>query len=421
LREWPSGRIYPLMILHRTPKVRLGRTGKWAYSLIAAALLLAFLLTLPILSPARAATTATMKKDLATQQAALDQAYAQLDALQDQLNQVADAYNAAESRAGEIEAEVLEVQEKIAVSEKNLQAARLQLEDRLVGMYKDGGDTTSYYLDVFFSEADLASVFERFDALNEIAKDDQALFDKVEGYLEEAKANKALLEEKKAEQAKEIEELARLQQETNAKVQAASSDYNAKKAQIVALQAEIKKADARAAAAAAARRAAALRAKAAAAAKAKASSGSTSHGGGGGSVLSGSFAFPVRGSHSYVDSWGAARSGGRTHKGTDIMAPRGTTLVACVSGTIIKVNAYDSGLGGRTINLRGSNGTVYYYAHCNSIAAGITAGKYVSAGTVIGTVGNSGNASGGPTHCHFAIIVGGVYVNPYPTLRANDG
>jgi septal ring factor EnvC (AmiA/AmiB activator) len=410
------------MTLHRTPKVRLGRTGEWAFSLIAAALLLAFLLTLPILSPAQAATTATMKKDLAAQQAALEQAYAQLDALQDQLNTVADAYNAAESRAGELEAEILVVQEKIALSEKNLQAARLQLEDRLVGMYKDGGDTTSYYLDVFFSEADLASVFERFDALNEIAKDDQALFDKVEGYLEEAKANKALLEEKKAQQAKEIEELARLQQETNTKVQAASTNYNAKKAQIEALQAEIKKADARAAAAAAARRAAALRAKAAAAAaaKAKASSGSTSSGSSG-RVLSGSFVFPVRGSHSYVDSWGAARSGGRTHSGTDIMAPRGTALVACVSGTISRVNPYDTGLGGRSIYLRGSNGTVYYYAHCNSIAAGITAGKYVSAGTVIGTVGNSGNAAGGPTHCHFGISVGGVYVNPYPTLRASDG
>jgi murein DD-endopeptidase MepM/ murein hydrolase activator NlpD len=407
-----------LMISHRTPKARLGRTGKWASSLIAAALLLAFLVALPVLSPAQAATSSSLKQQLAAKQASLDQAYAQLDALQDRLNELADAYNAAETRGGELEKEILAVQEKIAGSEKDLQAARIQLEERLVGMYKDGGGASAYYLDVFFSEADLMSVFARFDALNEIAKDDQALFDKVEGYLEQSRANKALLEQKKAEQANEVKTLERLQEETNTKLQAATAEYQSKKAEIEALQNEIKKADARAAAAAAARRAAALRAKAAAAARAKSGSGSSS---GGGTVLSGPFVFPVRGAHSYVDSWGAARSGGRTHKGTDIMAPRGTSLVACVSGTITRVNAYDNGLGGRTIYLRGSNGTVYYYAHCNSVASGITAGKYVSAGTVIGTVGNSGNARGGPCHCHFAIIVGGVYVNPYPTLRANDG
>ena len=409
------------MTFHRTPKARLGRTGKWAFSLIAAALLLALLLAIPVLSPAQAATSGTLREQLAAKQATLDQAYAQLDALQDQLNKLADAYNAAESREGELEQQILEVQEKIANSEKDLQSARVQLENRLVGMYKDGSSTSSYYLDVFFSEDNLASVIERFDALNRIAEDDQALFDKVEGYLEESKANKALLEVKKAEQTDEIKELQRLQEETTTKLQAASAQYQGIKSQIEALQEEIRKADARAAAAAAARRAAALRARAAAAAAAAAAARSSSSGGGGGTVLSGPFVFPVRGPHSYIDSWGARRSGGRTHKGTDIMAPRGTTLVACVSGTITKVNPYDTGTGGRAIYLSGANGTQYYYCHMDSVAGGITAGTYVGAGAVVGSVGNSGNASGGPCHLHFGIIVGGVYVNPYPTLRASDG
>jgi murein DD-endopeptidase MepM/ murein hydrolase activator NlpD len=405
------------MTSHRTPKARPGRTGKWASSLVAAALLLAFLIALPILPPAQAATSGTLKQQLAAKQATLDQAYAKLDAMQDQLNKLADAYNAAESRAGELEDEILKVQEKISASEKDLAAARVQLEDRLVGIYKDGSDSTAYYLDALFSETDLASLIERVEALDQIAKDDQALFAKVEGYLEESKENKALLEQKKAQQADEVKQLKSLQEDATAKLQAATAEYQSVKGEIAALQSEIQRADARAAAAAAARRAAALRARAAAA---RASSGSSS-GGGGGQVLPGLFVFPVRGTHSYVDSWGAARSGGRTHKGTDIMAPRGTPLVACVNGTITKVVLYDTGLGGRTINLTGANGTVYYYAHCNSIASGITAGKHVSAGTVIGTVGNSGNARTGPTHCHFAIIVGGVYINPYPTLRAHDG
>jgi murein DD-endopeptidase MepM/ murein hydrolase activator NlpD len=409
------------MTFHRTPQARLWRTGKWATILIAAALLLGLILALPVLSPVQAATSATLKEQLAAKQATLDQAYSRLDALQDELDKLAGAYNEAESNQGALEEEILRVQEKITGSERELQSAREQLEDRLVGMYKDGSGVPSYYMDVLFSEESLVSVFERFDALNEIAKDDQALFDKVELYLRESRANKALLEQKKVEQANEVKELQRLQDETANKLQAATAEYQGIKGQIDALQTEIKKADARAAAAAAARRAAVLKARAAAAAKAAAARRASNSGGGGGSVLSGSFTFPVRGAHSYVDSWGAARSGGRTHKGTDIMAPRGTTLVACVSGTITKVNAYDNGLGGRTVYLRGSNGVVYYYAHMNSVASGIAAGQYVGMGTVIGTVGNSGNASGGPCHLHFAVIVGGVYVNPYPTLKANDG
>jgi peptidoglycan LD-endopeptidase LytH len=404
------------MTLHRTPKARLGRTGKWASSLVAAATLLAFLLTLPLLSPAQAATSSTLKKQLAEQQTVLDQKYSELDALQDRLNDLADKYNAAESREGELEDEILQVQEKISTNERDLATARVQLEERLVGIYKDGSDTTSYYLDVFFSEEDLASVIERFDALDQIAKDDQALFDKVEGYLEDSKTNKALLEQKKAQKSDEVKELKRLQEDASAKLQAATTEYQGLKEQIETLQTAIRRADARAAAAAAARRAAALRARAAAA---RANSGSSS--GGGGSVISGSFVFPVRGPHSYVDSWGAPRSGGRTHKGTDIMAARNTPLVACVSGTIYKINFYDKGLGGRTIYVRGSNGTLFYYAHCNSIASGMSTGKYVSAGTVIAYVGNSGDARNGPTHCHFSIIIGGVYINPYPTLRAHDG
>ncbi len=402
------------MTSYRTPKARLGRTGKWALGLIAAAVLLAFLAVLPILTPVQAATTASMKQDLAAKQAALEQAYAKLDALQDELNKLAEAFDAAETRGGELEGEIGQVELKIRSSERQLQAARLQLEERLVSIYKDGG-STSYYLDVFFSEDDLVSVFERLDALNRIAEDDQELFAKVEGYLAEAKANKALLEEKKAEQAERSRDLLRLRDETSSRLKTASAEYQGMKAQIETLQAEIRRADARAAALAAQRRAAALRAKAA---EARKNSGSGSSGG---TVQPGAFTFPVRGAHSYVNTWGASRSGGRTHKGIDIMASRGTALVACVSGTVTKVNPYDTGDGGRTLYIRGANGTVYYYAHMDSIASGIRAGTYVTAGKVVGTVGSTGNASANAPHLHFGMIVNGVYVNPYATLRASGG
>jgi peptidoglycan LD-endopeptidase LytH len=126
---------------------------------------------------------------------------------------------------------------------------------------------------------------------------------------------------------------------------------------------------------------------------------------------SGGWICPVQGPHTFIDSWGAPRSGGRYHQGVDMMASSGTPTVAPVSGT---VEHRGNSLGGLSWYLWGDDGHYYYGTHLSAYA-NVGAG-HVSAGTVIGYVGDTGNAAGNP-HLHFEIHPnGGGPVNPYPTV-----
>lgn len=126
---------------------------------------------------------------------------------------------------------------------------------------------------------------------------------------------------------------------------------------------------------------------------------------------------PVQGPHHFRDSWGDPRSGGRTHQGVDMMADRGTPLVAIESGTVVRLS--DGGLGGITVWLAGDGGDEYYYAHLDAWAPGLVEGQRLAAGETLGTVGSTGNAPEEWPHLHFEIHPGGGdAVNPYPTVDA---
>lgn len=119
----------------------------------------------------------------------------------------------------------------------------------------------------------------------------------------------------------------------------------------------------------------------------------------------------------FIDSWGFPRSGGRSHKGADVMAPRGVNVYAFTSGTIGRLTS--GGLGGISLRILGDDGNRYYYAHLQGFADGIRPGVRVEAGQLVGFNGSSGNARGGATHVHFQLHPGGAApVNPYPWLRA---
>jgi murein DD-endopeptidase MepM/ murein hydrolase activator NlpD len=129
--------------------------------------------------------------------------------------------------------------------------------------------------------------------------------------------------------------------------------------------------------------------------------------------------FPVAGENSYFDDYGAARHQG-SHQGIDIMADRGTPVVAVEDGSVSKLARAETGLGGIYVWLRRTDGVQYYYAHLNTVAEGLDVGSPVGVGQVIGTVGNTGDARHASPHLHFEIRRGWSPINPYSHLVAVD-
>lgn len=160
--------------------------------------------------------------------------------------------------------------------------------------------------------------------------------------------------------------------------------------------------------------------------------------------------FPLEERISWVDTFGAARSGGRTHAGNDLMAPKMTPLLAVVDGTVDWLNltgkpsSYNN-LPYYNILLRGDDGNDYFYVHLNNdtpgtddgqggvqyaYAPGLVNGMRVKCGDVIGYVGDSGNAEDTGSHLHFEIHLGGYVsasagqtrtpsaIDPYASLKA---
>jgi len=125
--------------------------------------------------------------------------------------------------------------------------------------------------------------------------------------------------------------------------------------------------------------------------------------------------YPVSGTRSKVGGYfGDYRNGGRSHKGMDIYAKKGTAVVA-VSGGIITSTKTEK-LGGKTIRLRSAGRSwTAYYAHLDKI--NVNVGQQVQKGQAIGTVGNTGNAKHKAAHLHFGIIGGGRAINPLPYVQ----
>ncbi len=134
--------------------------------------------------------------------------------------------------------------------------------------------------------------------------------------------------------------------------------------------------------------------------------------------VGGSLGFPVeRHDHAAIRSfWGDWRSGGRSHQGVDIFAPRGTPVLAATNGTVRSTRP--NNLGGKVVWLRDALGRSQYYAHLDSQV--VRRGDRVQAGDTIGFVGNTGNARTTPPHLHFGIASRG-WFDPMPALATPSG
>jgi murein DD-endopeptidase MepM/ murein hydrolase activator NlpD len=136
-------------------------------------------------------------------------------------------------------------------------------------------------------------------------------------------------------------------------------------------------------------------------------------------------AAPIAGLKAAVihDTYDETRGTDRVHEALDIMAPRGTPVLAAVEGNVVKV--FESKQGGHTVYQFDNAGEYcYYYAHLDRYAPGLREGMLLRQGDVLGYVGSTGNASADAPHLHFAIFrLGpdkkwweGEPINPYPLV-----
>jgi len=277
-----------------------------------------------------------------------------------------------------------------------LEDSRVALSERLVALYKENHASFPVVLQIMASEDALQDVVKLAPQLIRIAQDDKELIERVAALA----MGLALQQKELAREQQRLEHLIRLLDEAKLRLVAPLEEAQAARA-VLASEVELLES----------MHALEVKAESHRAHWRGRVSSSTWR-------LAQGFTFPVDGSYSFINDWGFPRDGGeRSHRGTDVMAPFGTPLVACVAGVVDSID-HDQTLGGVVLWLRGDNGHRYYYAHLQSIAPGIRGGMRVLPGMLIGRVGNSGNAAGGAPHLHFQIHPGGGGpVNPFPVLN----
>lgn len=374
---------------------RSPRTGPRRPTLVFVAAVVAATVGAALLSPAAGA---------ADPLAAIE---ARITAAQLAANRAAAAYGEAETRAAELEAEVVRTRRAIAQLRRESARLRSVVRQRALVAYVSRGQQLDGLLGGLDDVMDAGRRAVLLDGAN--SQSNSAL-DRLRANGEDLAAREKTLRVRVDEQSRTLEVLEEQQAALEESLASALREQEALRARL----ARERRAREYAARLAAARQAARE-------AEANESGGGGSTGGGSsigtGTIIGGGdWVCPVQGASSFADTWGYPRPNGRTHKGVDMFAARGTPLVAVLSGSTFLENA---GAGGLSVYLQASDGNTYYYAHLDETVGGA---RTVAKGEVIGTVGTSGNAYDAPAHLHFEIRIGGPNgerINPYATVAAN--
>ncbi|HEU4319508.1 MAG TPA: peptidoglycan DD-metalloendopeptidase family protein [Acidimicrobiia bacterium] len=344
----------------------------------------------------------------------IDRARDEVNRITEESAELGEAVIAAYGRQAALDYEIETLGQSIEFAEGRMGETEQRLEELAVELYM--GSTSGTSLSMLFSASDQGYP-AGLEYLRQVSGVDEGVVDQLRTYREELDHQTTRLGEARDEQVALAAELEQLSTELQEDLVAAQQVYDGLVQRQAEEEAERRRQEE------IRRQQEEERRRQEAAAAAAAGSGS----GGGGSTAAtsprppapppppaGTGACPVGGAVSFSDSWGAPRSGGRRHKGVDMIAARGVPILAIFSGRIQRLS--NSSLGGKSIYLVSDAGDRYYYAHLDGF--NVTAGQTVAAGDVIGYNGSTGNAPSYLPHLHFEYHPGGgAAVNPYPLVR----
>ena len=310
----------------------------------------------------------------------LDAAQARYNELRGEANEATERYEAAHEALVRTQEEIAATQRARDEALKKISGLQVQLDERARAAYQLG--STSNW-EVLLEAGDLSEFSDRLVYLDRIAQDDADLATRVAVISEELRRLETNLSRLEEEQRVITEKAEREKQLVYSKLEEAQ-------ALVEEYEFELKQEQAAALAAAGASGSAPGQIQTVAGA--------------------GLQACPAPGT-SFGDSFGAPRSGGRSHAGVDMMGPYGGPIYAALPGS---VSFSSSSLGGNQAYVHSAGGTYTFYAHLQSYAG---SSRSVSAGELIGYIGDTGNATGTP-HLHFEYHPNGTLVNPTPFVSA---
>lgn len=362
------------------------------------------------------------------------QKQAYLETLQEQISLVQEQILTTRENIQDLNESIGQLTLKLEASQAEVQDTIDLFKQRLVALYTAGNVST---LEILLDSKSLSDFTTRMELIDTMALRDQEIIGKLEDYMAKTQADREQLEAQKQEVASlqvtlegKEKELAALYEENQAALGDIQGQVYATENQLQVNEEELAESERLVQEAIAAQKRAEEEAKKQAQAAAPPaavetpSSGENSGGengsgngdGGSGAVSpptpsgGGSSGFdpiwPLPGVTYISDHFGGARG----HKGMDIAGPWGTPIVAAADGQVIEANSTDSwGYSWGYYVLIYHNGTYSTrYAHMSSVA--VSAGQYVTAGTIIGYEGNTGNSFG--AHLHFEVYENGTRVNP---------